>query len=149
MTSKIFRSAESDNRELEVDYIFGKPRLLVKDFDGGNKGFIANKSDAPAIALAVLEAAGVDLNESWSGVEPYGTPSHLGWIGGHLRAYVRQFANDQDKAREQAELEAEALELFQASCLNDETLPSFERYPDIKLKWLAVARRAREMRAEK
>lgn len=110
--------------------------------------------DAPTLALAILEAAGVDLNESWSGLDPYGTPSHLGWIGGHLRVYVRQFANDQDKAQEQAELEAEAVELYRASFKarmgRESRVKGLDDIvPNSRKEWLDVARRAREMRNEK
>ena len=126
-------------------------RITIQESPDVTHGWFA-PAQAPAIALAILEAAGVDLNESWSGLDPYGTPSHLGWIGGHLRAYVRQFANDQDKAQEQAELEAEALELCDSARLANGRfkIGNFGLMKDAeKTTWLAVARRAREMRNEK
>ena len=108
--------------------------------------------DAPALALGILEAAGVDLNESWNGLDPYGTPSHLGWIGGHLRAYMRQFAKATAEAEAQAELEAEALEFINAARASrgSDPLSSFDQLSDGgKREYLSIASRAREMRNEK
>lgn len=148
MSSKTFKSVVHGSSIQVHDNGEGVFIGLLRE-DSMTRGTTLSKSDAPALALAVLEAAGVDLNESWSGLYPYGTPSHLGWIGGHLRVYVRQFANDQDKARELAVLEAEALELYNV-CMTGHNLTSFDGLGGAwRDQWLAVARRAREMRAEK
>lgn len=96
-------------------------------------------SDAPALALAILEAAG------WPECEPTSV-THT--ILSDLNRVVELQERVTAEAKEQAELEAEALVLFSASRLSYETVPSFDGYPNLKLSWLAVARKAREMAKE-
>lgn len=145
--SKTFKSAGSDNRELEVDVLFGNPRLLIKDFDGGIKGFIFGKADAPALALAILEAAGVVPENR---VFREGSDEHLQCIAYDLTRYLDKSAERAVEVMELAELEAEALELLNAAIRQGDgaIYDSFSRIPTPDL-WLAVARKAREMRAEK
>ena len=69
-----------------------------------------------------------------------------------LRLGIEEQEREASRAKEQAELEAEALELYNAriSFLGGEALTSFEKLnQDNKDMWLAVARKAREMRTEK
>ena len=108
----------------------------------GEKSFKFSNTDAPALALAILEAAGGTETDS-----PY-----MHEAADNLRAYILIEEKVSAEAKEQAELEAEALELYNAriSFLGGEALTSFEKLnQDNKDMWLAVARKAREMRAEK
>lgn len=62
--SKKFESSSqsSDNRTLSVERLYGEPRLLI---DGDRRiGFLVAASDAPALALAIIEAAGI-----WAGAK--------------------------------------------------------------------------------
>lgn len=146
--SKTFKSAHSDNKALKVDELFGNPRLLIKAFDGDTRGFAYAPSDAPALALAILEAAGYDDKaDDMSQAESYAFDAlHK------LQQSVDEQERATAEAREQAELEAEALELINAwmdSCGAGE-YPSWAQVESSRRKQgLAVARKAREMRAEK
>lgn len=130
-------------------------RFLVEIEDP--KHLIAiNLSDnnAPALALAILEAAGVEASSPHYGAndDPHW---NLRWASHHLGRSIELIEAKVAEAREQAELEAEALELwraFQSSRVDGvhASLPTFATLPDGgKVIWLAVARKAREMRAEK
>ena len=109
--------------------------------DLNNPDAIFSHADAPAIALAVLEAAGIkasDLPESTS----------INLAAYYLREHIGVEAANANAAAEQAELEVEALELLNAfradsglsphSCIED--MPASSR-----ASWLAAARRAREL----
>ena len=96
--------------------------------------------DAPALALAVLEAAGV------------GESSDAGVAAGYLRSHIAEQERAAAEAKEQAELEAEALELLNAhrEATGNPLAESLDGLLyNAKENWLAVARRAREMREEK
>lgn len=145
---KTFKGFASD-RELTVKgYDDGSQvELLVMRSATGlfDTGIAIAPSDAPAIALAILEAAG-------------GRDS-LGIDVGNAMTDLREYVTEQERAtaeaRERAELEAEALELLNAyrksflHCAPEDDFDGFDDPEAIKAKWLAVARRAREMRAEK
>jgi len=105
----------------------------------GDKSFNFHNTEAPALALAVLEAAGYEEHQKgWdvlnSADENFAQAMRC--LSKGLELQERATA----EAEAQAKLEAEALELYQLW----ETLQS-----DDETVWLAVARRAREMRAEK
>ena len=99
-------------------------------------------SDAPALALAILEAAGFE--DSSSGGHITGARIAVGDLKRHVKMHERITA----EAKEQAELEAEALELYNV-CMTGHNLTSFDGLGGaLRDQWLAVARRAREMRVE-
>lgn len=102
-------------------------------------------SDAPALALVILEAAGV---------KPYalGKRTYLGTAVVNLQAEVSEQEERSAEAKEQAELEGEALALRNALHGASETdFPTWPGESEAKENWLAVARKARELggRAEK
>ena len=67
----------------------------------------------------------------------------------YLGKAVRALEAETAEAKEQAKLEAEALELYNV-CMTGHSLSSFNGLGGaLRDQWLAVARRAREMRAEK
>jgi len=144
VTSKTFKSALSAN---ELSVRRASDGLVTLYFETSN--IHLDPSDAPALALAVLEAAGVKA--SFDPDATFGTAEHLGHIQDHLQDYVNAQERAAVEAKERAELEAEALDYWKA--FNNATdLVSFDDIqwsdllPESQAKWLAVARRAREMR---
>lgn len=146
MSTKKFMTATGTNRELQISRS-NEDGVTIRLYDPGfeshrAKTFFLNPSEAPALALAILEAAlgdhdacSMEFAEALSG----------------LRREVRRIEERDTAAKEQEELEAEALELFNAFAT------SFDRRKktssvdtlkenDVYNHWLAVARRAREMR---
>lgn len=146
MTSKTFKTAHADNKVLKVDKLFGNPRLLIKEFDGDARGFAFAPSDAPALALAILEAAGYseeyEGGNCWAG--PLGQAMHM------LRLETEAHERATAEARELAELEAEALELRNAFTLaiGGRSIDSFAEHSVNKPGWIDAARRARELAKE-
>lgn len=143
MTSKTFKSALNPT-ELEVGtYTDSQVVLAIGYEDGEDLGVVyLAPSDAPALALAILEAAG--------GRDSLGIDVGNAIID--LREYVTEQERITAKVKDKAELEAEALDLFNLwlagfdyECYSEWTRENAE----LKVVWLAVARKAREMRAEK
>lgn len=119
-------------------------------------GITFDPASIPELALAELEAAGADSDLMWSGAKDYGNADHLGWIAGHLDAYIKTQARITAEAKEQAELEAEALEFLNVyrSISGCEPLKEWRQAGGVQEHYLAIARhartrRARELRAEK
>lgn len=115
--------------------------LIVASDGPGARAVRYTPDESAKFALAILEAAGVE--------SPY---FNLGEAVDNLRQHVEREANHAAEAKEQAELEAEALELANSAVLvvGNPPYPSIRHMGDTSLrKWLAVARKAREMRAEK
>lgn len=128
------------------------PIIVVSDGPGA-RAYRYTPEEAAKLGLAILEAAGYsdeyEGGNCWAG--PLGQAMHM------LRLEAEAQERATTEARERAKLEAEALELFRASqCIRTDgmyaSVPSFAALSDpSKTKWLAVARRAREIagRAEK
>lgn len=117
------------------------PIIVVSDGPGARASRYTPE-EAAKLGLAILEAAGVTETDS-----PY-----MQEAADNLRAYILLEEKVTAEARELAELEAEALELVNAhrkACGS----PTATTWDDLTLgakeNWLAVARRAREMRTEK
>jgi len=120
MISKIFNSDSANNRVLEVGRYGECPWMNIRDGVTGDKMFRIKLEDMPEILRALAD--------------------------------VTAGAEAEVEAKEQAELEAEALDLFNASqkAIGAPPHSSVDAMgSDVNHKWLAVARRAREMRAEK
>lgn len=147
--SKTFKSSSqaNDNRTLSVEELYGEPRLMISG--DVRMGFLLDPSDAPALALAVLEAAGAIPTVPAHALFEYGTKAHLENIFLDLARYVEASKKRNAEARERAELEAEALELFNTARATRDIEPlEWDEVAD-KDTWVAVARRAREIRNEK
>lgn len=141
MYSKTFKSSTqaNDNRTLSVEKLYGEPRLTISDEK--RMGFLLDPSDAPALALAILEAAGIDDVDS----------GNTSCAVADLRTFIARQERITAEAREQAELEAEARDFYDAyhpaaDWPYQDWVMLEDRY---KAQFLAVARKAREMRAEK
>lgn len=97
---------------------------------------------APALALAILEAAGVEPLASPDAMP--GTPGHVRDIAHSLRGYIRQRDEATKEAADQKELETEALTLCRV--MWDNPNQQWEPMsPKAKTTWLAMASTAREM----
>ncbi|MEU5838530.1 hypothetical protein ABZ820_33350 [Streptomyces diacarni] len=116
------------------------PLIVVSDGPGARAvRYTPDKS--AKFALAILEAAGVE--------SPY---FNLGDAVDNLRQHVEREAKRTAEAKAQAELEAEALEMFNEYRVATQLTPIVswdEAHPLAQEQWLAVARKSREMRAEK
>ncbi|KUM31606.1 hypothetical protein AQ436_00250 [Arthrobacter sp. EpRS66] len=151
--SKTFKSAvtRTGSRNLLVSTDIGMDAgffLEVQDRHEGTHAICFENRTAPALALAVLEAAGVEPDR-----EPLECQVSLGTIVADLQGTIRYAEALASANREQAELEAEALELFNicAEAQGHSTSDSWETVRPIERKdaWLAVARKAREIGAKK
>ena len=111
-------------------------------------GITIATSDAPALALAILEAAGYQEHSK----AELGSSELLASYGmTKLRQAVQAQDREESEAEAQAKLEAEALKLINAyrdsmgyTTCYWETVGESDRK-----NWLAVARRARELNKEK
>ena len=128
----------------------GRLAVAVADNHTSSVAFL-DPTDAPALALAILEAAGVEAKPHEAATVPYGTPAHLEMIASHLKVYAEAKSMNDAQAEAQAKLEAEALELAKAGCeaVGDE---SAQKLSDMTYKdqrfFLAIARSAREINKE-
>lgn len=135
MTSKTFKSAVSaghlnihDSKRGLITVSISRDKAILEMID-------LKTETAPALALAILEAAGVE--------SPY---YNLGDAVGNLRRHVEREARYAAEAKEQAELEAEALDFLNVSREAKHLGPLGNFDDHTKDAWLAVARKAREMR---
>ena len=148
--SKTFKSVNADAKE---------DLLVVLGVDEGvnihtespvdRRGVSIAPSDAPALALAILEASGHTDSSKGGIIDKVSNAMFL------LKEHVKAEERNTLEAKEKAELKAEALKLYNAwREANDcEALSSFSDGAPIgaMAEWLAVARKARELggRAEK
>lgn len=150
MTSKTFESIDQ-TRQLHVKPLDKHVTLVINYKDAGRSGLTISHSDAPALALAVLEAAGYEERQKgWDVLNS--ADENIAQAMRCLSKGIEIQERATAEAKELAELEAEALELFKASGTygSDRISLKLSDLDDhIQEAWLAVARRAREMRAEK
>lgn len=153
MSSKIFKSAVSEGRLSIAEAPNRRFTVGIRRNGVATDMVDLAPSDAPALALAILEAAGVEtVNHTVRGL---GNPDWLEGIAHSLQLHIEHEAKltaaAKAEAEEMAKLEAEALDLYNARILflGGEALTSFEKLnQDSKGMWLAVARRAREINKE-
>lgn len=144
MSSKIFKSSYmSDSSRLEIEASIASTSFHITHYTVvGEKSFMFDNTTAPALCLAILEAAG-HVRDACSDND---ADVAMEWLHSAIARQAKQSA----EAKEQAELEAEALELYNTwrEVNAYEALSSFSDGAPIgaMAEWLAVARRAREMR---
>lgn len=140
MSTKKFMTATGSNRELHIKRS-NEDHVQIRQFDPEfhthqAKTFFLNPSEAPALCLAILEAAGAHKDSQ----------DFLGGAVEQLKFHIGEQERITAEAKEQAELEAEALELYNAFSPDRKLSRISEAgYPE---RWLAVARRARALAKE-
>lgn len=153
--SKVFEGSSqfTDTRNVSVETLYGDARLLIKGVDADGKeiraGIALDRNDVPAIALAILEAAGYTEDDRKVSNPLYATEFASAMI--KLADGIELQERATAEAEAQAKLEAEALMLANSAVLavGNPPYPSIEHMSDTSLrKWLAVARRAREINKE-
>ncbi|MBF6671568.1 hypothetical protein [Glutamicibacter sp. FBE19] len=152
MTTKSFKGLLSANELNVVGYgDNSQVDLLIRRSDRAitSTGIAIAPSDAPALALAILEAAGIeeDMVKFHSGTPEY----HFAYAMHHLCQGIQAQAKAVAEAKDREELEAEALELFNAwtGTTKYTSWNEVAVFPDgDKREWLAVARKARELAKE-
>lgn len=146
MTSKTFKSASSERKVRIWEANLGVAVCVEDPITNETTSTQIAPSDAPALALAILEAAGFE--DSSSGGHITGARIAVGDLRRHVAKQERITA----EAKAQAELEAEALDLFNLwlAGFNYEGYSEWTgENAELKGDWLAVARKSREMRTEK
>ncbi|WP_404285412.1 hypothetical protein [Glutamicibacter arilaitensis] len=152
MSTTTFKTATGSNRELTVKRSDGGS-VQIRHYDAEHessksKTFFLNPTDAPALALATLETAGVTEHDEH---ETLLTNTHFAKAMYHLRCGIEEEERATAEANEQAKLEAEALELYNACKFPGEITriaknwDEIETGEDVRTMWANVARRAREM----
>ena len=141
MTSKTFDNY-GNTRKLHIEST-SEGFVSLKIWFGRHDEYFTVPNDIiPSISLALLESAGFE--DSSSGGHITGARIAVGDLKRHVKMQERITA----EAKEQAELGAEALELYNAriSFLGGEALTSFEELNQAnKDIWIVVARKAREL----
>ncbi|MGP4995535.1 hypothetical protein [Glutamicibacter ardleyensis] len=155
MSSKTFEGVDG-TRLLHIKNL-GKHVTMSIEVPGQvHMGITFDPASIPALALAELEAAGFEAQFSAPGTYVDGDHAQMENVGQTIKDYLSIKDAETAEVKEQAELEAEALELFNTlqteihGNLGPNWIPVTE-FPsgETKRKWLAVGRKAREMRAEK
>lgn len=135
MITTTFQSATTRHTFLEVRTVLGLGVEFMLRHGDHTFGAVVVKDDIPHLAFTVLNDSGLD---DYRTVE--------------AKNNLRLRAEESTAASELAELEAEALELWNV-VRDSQGRGKAENWigiPDlVKERWLAVARRAREMRTEK
>lgn len=141
--SKTFKSAIDKTIHLEVVTNESRPRLMFYA-QGDLLGSVTpSASDAPAIALAILSAAGVEPLS-----EHYGANDDPVAMMRHAAHFLARHATLSEAAAKEAadlqELEAAAWDLFKATS-PDAPGTEFGNNHSSRKVWLNVARKAREL----
>jgi len=146
--SKTFKSVlgKSDSRRVRIESRPEGPNLWISDNSwGSDYGITLAPSDAPALCLAILEAAGyVDLAAG-------GKFSRISNAIYLLREHIELEARDAAAEADRVALEQEALALVNAkrAFYKLPTVASWDGFQDgAQDEWLAVARAARELNKE-
>lgn len=144
---KTFKSALVSPVTLEVEDTFGLPGVPGVYLTIGQSVILLGLSDAPALALAILESAGFE--DSSSGGHITGARIAVGDLKRHVKMQERANA----EAKDRAELKAEALELVNAwrDSANYTPHTNWDALEDTPVgdHWLSVARKSRELRDSK
>ena len=145
MTSKTFESSRPTGTLLRVEpiEIFNEAHLTIV-LPSREEDICIAQSDAPAL----MQAIGECLPPIPETVRDGSYEAYMSVVMTYLGRAVRALETETAEAEAQAKLEAEALELLNASRIALHSAPVDELMAGHKLKWLAVARRAREINKE-
>ena len=141
--SKTFKSAVT-SRTLTVEGFFNGAFSVVFS-DDSSRDLMLQGDDAPALALAILEAAGVEARSIPSA--RIGTSEHLSDTAYELSTYIEKQQRATAEAKEQSELETCALEMLNALRKHyGKPERSWEdTHVEVREEFLVLARRAREL----
>lgn len=139
MTKEFASAATSSDRTLVIDSSGDSGILKIMRGDYYIGGINLDPANAPALALAILEAAGIEpvpFDEA-----PETEAGHAAWV---LRHHVQASEEAAKEAADQKELETEALTLCRVMWDNSDQQWA-PMSPKAKAMWLVMARTAREM----
>lgn len=118
-------------------------------FGGESRNVTIRQSDASAVCLAILEAAGVEACHRDYESYDDGSPAHLQAVMYFLKQYSKAQAERDEAEADRVALEAEALKLCNEFYSESATSWKEARISaGQKESWLAVARAARELNKE-
>jgi len=145
--SKTFNSIE-ETRQLHVSRLGEDCVTLVINYkDAGRSGITLPPSDAPALALAILETAGVEATDMpedpthWN--DPEALESLASWC---LRQSIELKARANAEAKEREELEAEAKAFFTIYTESYGLIANWDAEEErLHDRWISFARKAREL----
>lgn len=140
---KTFKSTKSTLELTVVRTNEDLVRIITQLPDETGRAIDLAPSDAPALALAILEDAGFNASPN----------SSFNIAASYLINGIKEQERITAEAEAQAELEAEAFNLYRTYIAVHEPMDAIGDWQMLsertKERWLAVARKAREMRAEK
>lgn len=144
---KTFKSNSStrDLRELSVAgwNATGVELIIFNMAQGGAKGIVIPAADAPALALAILEAAYPPADYVLDG----SPEAFLAVSAEYLRKASSAIEANTKNTAARAALEADAWTLYESAFPDDRPYPNFERFPEhLRDAWIRVALKAREMK---
>lgn len=149
----VYKNDLDETVRFRIEPHIGTEGIYLELKENGNRATtVFPPKDAPALALAILEAAGYreERKRGWDVLNS--ADENIAQAMRYLSKGIEIQKRTTADAKEQAELEAEALELCDSARLANGRfkIGNFGLMKDAeKTTWLAVARRAREMRAEK
>ncbi|QOP65111.1 hypothetical protein PQE12_gp51 [Arthrobacter phage Adumb2043] len=126
-----FTHTDDDGDSIEIESDPDHARAVVSSEDG--RAVYVPKDDAPAVALAILTAAGITAKSAG------GYDERAAWL---LNRVAESRAAEKAAKEAEAKLEAEALALLNAA--TDSCYTAFA-HDAIRDTWLRAARRAREL----
>lgn len=145
MISKTFDN-HGNTRKLHIESASRGFVLLKIEFGGHEEYFTVSNDIVPSISLALLESAGYDPSEESKG-EAYACFANATH---YIRSGLEIQEREATEAKEQSKMEAEALDYWKAfhnatnQGIADDVRWS-DLMPETQTKWLAVARKAREV----
>lgn len=140
--TKTFKSKNSTNRDLDVSTYNDGIHLVIED---GIRilGITLEATDAPALCLAILEAAYPPADYVLDG----SPEAFLAVSAEYLRKASSAIDSKSKESADRAALEADAWTLYASAFPDDHPYPNLECFPEhLRDAWIRVALKAREMK---
>lgn len=146
---KVFNNDRDETVRFRIEPRIGDDGIYLELKENGNRATtVFPPSDAPALALAILEAAGFEAEFHATGTFQDGDCWQLENVAQVIKDYLSIKDAEAAEAKDKAELEAEALELFNVRHGTD--LDDWKHSDrSVASAWVSVARKAREIGAKK
>lgn len=153
MTEYRYTDADGDTLEIDDIYLDGRDETVAEIQTPVNRTVYVPKDEAPAAALALLQAAGWEADALGGPVEHAvrGLAKHIENVAAEKEAAetaAKEAAEAEAKAKaEQDAIEAEALKLVNSfrGAFGYGAAASLDDIPGSKAGWIAAARKAREI----